>query len=50
MNFKDNDNNILVKAKVKYYLYNFSIVVFAVYMLTHDTMEPLIIRKFPLPG
>lgn len=50
INFKDNESNILVKAKIKYYLYNFSIVLFAIYILTHDTMEPLLIRKFPKDG
>jgi hypothetical protein len=50
INFKDGESNILLRAKIKYYLYNFSIVVFAAYILTHDTMEPPIIRKFPDAG
>ena len=49
INFKDNENRILTKAKLRYYLYNLSIVLFAIYMITHDTMEPTIKKKFPLP-
>ena len=48
INFKSG-TNILGKAKTKYYLYNFSQVLFAVYVFSHETLDPSIYRQFPKP-
>jgi len=50
--YKDQDNlinfrrgkDILKNAKMKYYLYNFSQVLVVAYVLTHETMDPSILR------
>ena len=42
-------NDILNSAKMKYYLYNFSQVLFTAYVLSHETMDPTVARQFPYP-
>ena len=47
INFKNVDGAILQKAKIKFYLYNLSLFIYAVVILSHETMDPTIERQYP---
>ena len=40
INFRNGDGEIKAKAKMKYHLYNFALFIYAVYILSHETMDP----------
>jgi len=49
INFRNSEGLILPRAKMRYYLYNLSLLIYAVYIFTHESMDPSIKRQFPFP-
>ena len=47
VNFKNEDGTVRKKAKLKFYLYNLSLLIYAVVILSHETTDPTIERQFP---